>query len=53
LLTLPRVWITERVEERALGAQAQLARARHHRMPPADVLIAALADVHETRRPPL
>jgi predicted nucleic acid-binding protein len=47
LLALPRVWITERVEERALQAQKQLARVGHHRLPPVDVLIAALADVHE------
>lgn len=47
LSALPRVWVTERVEERALQAQQQLAKARHHRMPPVDLLIAALADVHE------
>jgi predicted nucleic acid-binding protein len=47
LLALPRVWITERVEERALQAQQRLARVGHHRLPPVDVLIAALADVHE------
>jgi len=33
-------------EKRALDAQAQLARAGHHRLPPVDVLIAALADRH-------
>jgi len=47
LLALPRVWITERVEQRALQTQKQLARAGHHRLPPVDVLIAALAEVHE------
>lgn len=47
LLALPRAWVTEEVEDRALDAQRQLARAAHHRMPPVDVLIAALADVHE------
>jgi predicted nucleic acid-binding protein len=47
LLALPRVWVTERVEERALQAQQQLARTGHHRMPPVDLLIAALADVHQ------
>lgn len=47
LHALPRVWVTERVEERALEAQAELAAAAHHRFPPVDLLIAALADVHE------
>jgi len=47
LLALPRAWVTEEVEDRALDAQQQLARAGHHRLPPVDVLIAALADVHE------
>lgn len=34
-------------ERRALDAQAQLARIGHHRLPPVDLLIAALADRHE------
>lgn len=34
------------VEERALAAQAQLARAAHHRLKLPDLLIAALADRH-------
>jgi predicted nucleic acid-binding protein len=46
LLTLPFIPINEEVERRALDAQAQLARAAHHRMPPVDVLIAAIADCH-------
>lgn len=44
LLALPRVQIDDQVEERALDAQAQLARVGHHRIPPVDLLIAALAD---------
>jgi len=47
LLALPRAWLTEPVEDRAVEAQQQLSRAGQHRMPPVDVLIAALADVHE------
>ena len=46
LLSLPFVSIDERVERRALDAQQQLARAGHHRVPPVDILIAALADQH-------
>jgi predicted nucleic acid-binding protein len=34
------------VELRALDAQAQLARVGHHRIPPVDIIIAALADRH-------
>lgn len=34
------------VEARAINAQRQLARAGHHRMPPVDVIMAALADTH-------
>ena len=39
-----RAWIDDQVEDRALDAQAQLARVGHHRIPPVDLLIAALAD---------
>jgi len=46
LLGLPRVTIDEDVEDRALEAQAQLARSAHHRRPPIDLMIAALADHH-------
>jgi predicted nucleic acid-binding protein len=46
LLALPRLLVDERVERRALECQAQLARAAHHRLPPADLLIAAVADVN-------
>jgi predicted nucleic acid-binding protein len=44
LLSLPRVHIDDLVEDRALDAQRQLARAGHHRLPPVDLLMAALAD---------
>lgn len=47
LQALPFVRIDERVERRALEAQHQLARAGHHRLPPVDLITAALADVHE------
>ncbi len=40
---LPRVEITTEVERLALKAQSELARIGHHRLPPADVLIAACA----------
>ena len=46
LLALPRLLIDEEVERRAIDAQRQLARAGHHRLPPADLIIAATADVH-------
>src|SRR5260370_36694703 len=47
LLALPRVEIDPAVEERALDAQAELARAGHHRLSPADVMLAAIADRHK------
>lgn len=47
LLTLPTVHIEEHVESRALDAQCQLARAGHHRLPPVDLIISALADTHD------
>jgi len=46
LLALPFLRIDEKVETRTVEAQAQLARVGHHRMPPADLLIAALAERH-------
>jgi len=46
LRALPQVAIDETVERRALQAQAQLARVGHHRLPPVDLLVAALADRH-------
>ncbi len=38
--------IDTEVERRAVDAQRQLARAGHHRLPPVDLIIAALADRH-------
>jgi predicted nucleic acid-binding protein len=46
LSALPRFAIDEETERRALDAQAQLARVGHHRLPPPDLIIAALADRH-------
>jgi predicted nucleic acid-binding protein len=46
LLTLPHYRFDEAAERRALDAQAQLARVGHHRLPPVDLLMAALADRH-------
>lgn len=42
--SLPRFPIDEEVERRSLDAQRQLARIGHHRLPPVDLLIAAVAD---------
>ncbi len=38
--------IDEHVERRAIDVQSQLAAAGHHRLPPVDLLIAALAEHH-------
>jgi predicted nucleic acid-binding protein len=46
LLALPHVLIDEEVEQRALDAHRQLARIGHHRLPPVDLLVAAIADRH-------
>ncbi len=43
LAELPRVEITSDIEARALQAQRELAAVGHHRLPPADVTIAACA----------
>lgn len=43
---LPRAEMDALVERRALDAQAQLARVGHRRLPPVDLLIAALAERH-------
>lgn len=40
---LPRVEIDRDIERLALGAQGELARAGHHRLAPADIVIAACA----------
>jgi predicted nucleic acid-binding protein len=47
LLGLPRLQIDDRVETRALLAQSQLARVGHHRLPPVDLILAAIADVNQ------
>jgi predicted nucleic acid-binding protein len=47
LLALPWAAIDEEVEQRAIDAQGQLARAGHHRVPPVDILLAALAERHD------
>jgi predicted nucleic acid-binding protein len=47
LLALPRFVIDDAVEQRAVDAQRQLARTGHHRLPPVDLLIAAIADRHQ------
>lgn len=44
LMTLPYLFVDAEVESRALDAQGQLARAGHHRLPPVDLMLAALAD---------
>jgi predicted nucleic acid-binding protein len=46
LLALTHFAIDEDVERRALDAQRQLARVGHHRLPPVDLLVAAIADRH-------
>lgn len=46
LLALPRLAIDEEVERRAVAAQRQLARIGHHRLPPVDLIVAAVADRH-------
>ena len=47
LLGLPRVHVDPTAESVAVEAQRQLALAGHHRIPPADLMLAALADRHE------
>jgi predicted nucleic acid-binding protein len=46
LLALPRYHLDGEAERRALDAQAQLARVGHHRLPPVDLVVAAIADRH-------
>lgn len=46
LLALPVLSIDEAIERRAIDAQGQLARAAHHRLPPVDLILAAIADRH-------
>jgi predicted nucleic acid-binding protein len=45
LTALPRVAIDKDIETAALEAQRELADIGHHRLPPADVIIAACAHV--------
>lgn len=47
LLALPWAAIDSYVEQRARDAQSQLSRAGHHRLPPVDLLVAAIADRHD------
>lgn len=47
LTALPILHIDTDVERRAVDAQGQLARAGHHRLPPVDLIISALADRHD------
>lgn len=46
LLGLPLLNIDEEIERLAIDAQQQLARAGHHRLPPVDLIVAAVADRH-------
>ena len=46
LRSLPHYHLDDAAEQRALDAQAQLVRVGHHRLPPVDLLVAALADRH-------
>ncbi len=46
LLSLPLMLIDRDVERRALDTQRQLACVGHHRLPPVDLIIAAIADVY-------
>ncbi len=46
LLALPHISMDEGVERRAIDAQRQLAHAGHHRLPPVDLIVAAIADRH-------
>lgn len=47
LTALPNVHIDARVETTVLDVQRQLAMVGHHRLPPVDLIIAALADTHD------
>ena len=43
---MERLPMTEGIEARALDAHAQLVRIGHHRIPPVDLMIAAIAEHH-------
>jgi predicted nucleic acid-binding protein len=47
LLALPWLGIDADVERRATDAQSQLARAGHHRLPPVDLIMAAVAERYD------
>lgn len=47
MLALPFAGVDRETESAAFDAQRQLVRTGHHRLPPVDLLIAALADRHE------
>jgi len=46
LLALPLISIDEGIERRAIDVQRQLAQVGHHRLPPVDLILAAIADRH-------
>ena len=46
LTALPLLHIDEAIERRAIDTQRQLARVGHHRVPPVNLIVAALADRH-------
>ena len=46
LLALPLLSMDEGIERRAIDAQRQLAQVGHHRLPPVDLILAAIADRH-------
>jgi predicted nucleic acid-binding protein len=47
LLLLPLIPIDEGIEWRTISIQRRLADIGHHRMPPVDLVLAAIADRHE------
>jgi predicted nucleic acid-binding protein len=47
LRALPHLAIDADVEELALDTHQQLARVGHHRLPPVDILVAAIAHRHD------
>lgn len=46
LLALPFIPMDEGIERCAIDAQRQLVRVGHHRLPPVDLILAAIADWH-------
>jgi predicted nucleic acid-binding protein len=46
LRALPHLVIDDQVEDLALDAHRQLARVGHHRLPPVDILVAAIGHRH-------